>query len=182
MRDRSLYQQASWHASRLLALFNIRVGAFTRGTSFWSRIARADGWLLDNAVFSLEFLSLWEVSKVQASTCSLQVIVGFVESPLSVNACHGPRYDHTVQLYCHCEEAVTLLVTDEQSPVARDGIEPPTQGFSVLCSTVWATEPPKMPWKLVAGCSFCNWLTHCFIRLSGFFLIAYFPQFLMKLY
>ena len=25
--------------------------------------------------------------------------------------------------------------------VAQDGIEPPTQGFSVLCSTDWATEP-----------------------------------------
>jgi hypothetical protein len=25
--------------------------------------------------------------------------------------------------------------------VARDGIEPPTQGFSVLCSTNWATWP-----------------------------------------
>ena len=25
--------------------------------------------------------------------------------------------------------------------MAQDGIEPPTQGFSVLCSTDWATEP-----------------------------------------
>ena len=25
--------------------------------------------------------------------------------------------------------------------VARDGIEPPTQGASILCSTDWATEP-----------------------------------------
>ncbi|SVC37922.1 uncharacterized protein METZ01_LOCUS290776, partial [marine metagenome] len=26
-----------------------------------------------------------------------------------------------------------MLVTNEQVLVARDGIEPPTQGFSVLC-------------------------------------------------
>ena len=28
--------------------------------------------------------------------------------------------------------------------VAQGGIEPPTQGFSVLCSTNWAIEPKKM--------------------------------------
>ena len=34
--------------------------------------------------------------------------------------------------------------------VAQDGIEPPTQGFSVLCSTDWATEPyyfAKWKWR-----------------------------------
>ena len=29
--------------------------------------------------------------------------------------------------------------------MARDGIEPPTQGASILCSTNWATEPSYGP-------------------------------------
>ena len=35
----------------------------------------------------------------------------------------------------------TTKLHPQKKMVAQDGIEPPTQGFSVLCSTDWATEP-----------------------------------------
>ena len=41
--------------------------------------------------------------------------------------------------------------------VPRGGIEPPTQGFSVPCSTYWATEAFVNFWKCLHTTSIFNW-------------------------
>ena len=55
----------------------------------------------------------------------------------------------SIQLSYGCNHIKGKLLLDNNLMVAPNGIEPSTQGFSVPCSTDWATEPKK--WRSRRG-------------------------------